>query len=49
MIQRCLAIATRSFTFAALGNVESQYLVGSAWSFGHSINSHSSACDSACQ
>src|SRR5215471_2229598 len=46
MIQRCLASATKCFSFVVLGSVENQYLTGSASPFGHSINSHSSACGS---
>ena len=37
MIQRCLASATSCFNFAAAGNVDSQYFVGSVSPFGHSI------------
>jgi hypothetical protein len=44
MIQRCLAIFTRDFSEVFFGTVDSQYLVGSASLFGHSIRSHSSGC-----
>jgi hypothetical protein len=46
IIQRCLAKRTRSPSFVSLGNVESQYLVGSASPRGYSIKSHSSGCGS---
>src|SRR5580700_8765031 len=41
MRQRSLAASTRSWNRMFFGNVESQYLVGSSSSSGHSISSHS--------
>src|SRR5271169_5738333 len=42
MIQRSLARKTKSRSFVAARKVDSQYFVGSASPFGHSISSHSS-------
>ncbi len=41
-----LAVSTSSAIGVVAGRVESQYLLGSASPWGHSISSHSSACAS---
>ena len=44
MRQRSFAVSTRTSIGVSSGKVESQYLVGSRSSSGHSISSHSSGC-----
>src|SRR5258708_2509809 len=41
MIQRCFAILTSGLSLVSGGNVDTQYLLGSASPRGHSINNHS--------
>jgi len=46
---RCLAVYASCLSEAVSGNVENQYLLGSASPLGHSISNHSAACGSARQ
>jgi membrane fusion protein (multidrug efflux system) len=48
-IQRCLAMCTNLTSGVSADKVDSQYLVGSVSSDGHSINNHCSGCGSARQ
>ena len=48
MRQRILAVPTNSLNWVVAGKVDSQYLVGSIWPLGHSINSHCSSRKARC-